>query len=178
MELEPTEFDLSGAIDKCPRPPAGTCGPAPVIGLMVPSVDRVGRYFPLTLVANLPPDVNPIAAATESGAFFDRAERLIIETLATDDIDFEHFDAQVVNLGSALESIVPPRVVLDQAGAAILADAGGSSQPRTRTPDHAPQMHSGMELYRCMEGSAFARASQSLPAHLVSSLHPVSHVRR
>ena len=25
---------------------AGACGPAPVIGLMVPSVDRVGRYFP------------------------------------------------------------------------------------------------------------------------------------
>ena len=118
---------------------AGTCGPAPVIGLMVPSVDRVGRYFPLTLVANLPPDVNPIAAATESGAFFDRAERLIIETLATDDIDFEHFDAQVVNLGSALESIVPPRVVLDQAGAAILADGAQLWQvPIGSTADLAP----------------------------------------
>ena len=34
---------------------AGTCGPAPVIGLMVPSVDRVGRYFPLTLVAEAAP---------------------------------------------------------------------------------------------------------------------------
>ena len=34
---------------------AGTCGPAPVVGVMVPSVDRVGRYFPLTLVAELPP---------------------------------------------------------------------------------------------------------------------------
>lgn len=54
---------------------AGTCGPVPVIGLMVPSVDRVGRYFPLTLVANLPPDVNLITAATASAAFFDRAER-------------------------------------------------------------------------------------------------------
>ena len=26
----------------------GACGPAPVMGLMVPSVDRVGRFFPLT----------------------------------------------------------------------------------------------------------------------------------
>ena len=88
---------------------------------MVPSVDRVGRYFPFTLVANLPPDVNPIAAMTASAAFFDRAERLIIETLATEDIDFERFDEQVVKLGEALESIIlPPRIVLDPAAAAML----------------------------------------------------------
>lgn len=103
---------------------AGTCGPAPLIGLMVPSVDRVGRYFPLTLVAELPPEVNPIAAASGSAAFFDQAERLIIETLATDDIDFDRFDAQVVILGEALESILPPRVVLDPAASAVLGDGG------------------------------------------------------
>jgi type VI secretion system protein ImpM len=102
---------------------AGTCGPVPVLGLMVPSVDRVGRYFPLTLVAPLPAEVNPIAAATESAPFFERAERLIIETLATDDIDFDRFDAQVVMLGDALETILPPRVVLDSAAAAPLSDA-------------------------------------------------------
>ena len=103
---------------------AGTCGPVPVIGLMVPSVDRVGRYFPFTLVANLPPDVNPIAATSASAPFFDRAERLIIETLATEEIDFELFDEQVVKLGEILESItLPPRVVLDPAAASILEDA-------------------------------------------------------
>ena len=32
---------------------AGACGPAPVIGLMAPSVDQVGRYFPLTIVTEL-----------------------------------------------------------------------------------------------------------------------------
>jgi type VI secretion system protein ImpM len=101
---------------------AGTCGPSPVIGLMVPSVDRVGRYFPLTLVAPLPVEVNPIIAATASTAFFENAERLIIETLATDEIDFEAFDAQVVMLGEALESILPPRVVLDPAASAVLND--------------------------------------------------------
>ena len=118
---------------------AGTCGPVPVIGLMVPSVDRVGRYFPLTLVAHLPPEVNPIAAATGSSAFFDRAERLIIETLATDDIDFDRFDAQVVMLGEALESILPPRVVVDPAGAALLGDGSQLWQiPIGSTADLAP----------------------------------------
>ena len=104
---------------------AGACGPAPVIGLMVPSVDRVGRYFPLTLVANLPPEVSPMAAVRASSAFFDQAERLIIDTLATEDIDFERFDEQVMELGAALESILPPRVVLDPAAAAMLEDGSG-----------------------------------------------------
>ena len=119
---------------------AGTCGPAPVIGLMVPSVDRVGRYFPFTLVANLPPDVNPIAAMTASAAFFDRAERLIIETLATEDIDFERFDEQVVKLGEALDPItLPPRIVLDPAAAAMLGDGAQSWQiPIGSAADLAP----------------------------------------
>jgi type VI secretion system protein ImpM len=29
----------------------GLCGPDPVLGVLLPSVDRVGRYFPLTLAA-------------------------------------------------------------------------------------------------------------------------------
>ena len=108
---------------------AGTCGPAPVIGLMVPSVDRVGRYFPLTLVSELPDDVNPIAVTTSAAGFFDRAERLVIETLALEDIDFERFDEQVVRLGEALDSIsLPPRVVLDPAAAAMLGDGAQSWQ--------------------------------------------------
>jgi len=103
---------------------AGACGPVPVLGLMVPSVDRVGRYFPLTLVANLPADVSPIAAARGSGAFFDRAERLIIDTLATEHSDFERFDEQVMDLGDTLETLMlPPRIVLDSSAATILDDA-------------------------------------------------------
>ena len=45
---------------------AGACGPAPVIGLVAPSVDQVGRYFPLTLVAELPADVSLVTAASST----------------------------------------------------------------------------------------------------------------
>jgi type VI secretion system protein ImpM len=101
---------------------SGASGPAPVIGLMVPSVDRVGRFFPLTLVAELPDDVSLIAAATDSAPFFDSAERLLIETLAAEDIDFERFDERVVKLGDALESVtLPPPVLLDPAAAAMVS---------------------------------------------------------
>src|SRR5690349_9150235 len=71
---------------------AGACGSAPVIGVVAPSVDQVGRYFPLTLVADLPADVNLITAASSSERFLDAAERLVIETLATERVDFERFD--------------------------------------------------------------------------------------
>jgi type VI secretion system protein ImpM len=36
--------------------PAGMCGPGTVIGVVMPSVDRVGRYFPLTLAAVIAAD--------------------------------------------------------------------------------------------------------------------------
>jgi type VI secretion system protein ImpM len=119
---------------------AGACGPAAVIGLMVPSVDRVGRYFPLTLVADLPNDVNPIAVSAASVVFFDQAERLIIDTLATENIDFEQFDDQVLALGEYLESItLPPRVVLDPGAAALLAEGTHAWQiPIGSTTELAP----------------------------------------
>ncbi len=53
----------------------GACGPRPAIGLMVPSVDRVGRYFPLTLVAHPLAEIDMVAATEQSAAFFERAER-------------------------------------------------------------------------------------------------------
>jgi type VI secretion system ImpM family protein len=108
---------------------AGACGPAPVIGLMVPSVDRVGRFFPLTLVSILPDDVSLIAAANGSTAFFDAAEQLLIETLASEEIDFPQFDESVVQLADTLESItVPPPVALDGAAAAIVGDGSQAWQ--------------------------------------------------
>ena len=100
---------------------SGTCGSAPILGLMVPSVDRVGRYFPLTLVVELPEDISVFAAATDSAPFFDSAERLLIETLAADYVDFEAFDDRVVSLGDELLPLMNPRrVTLDPAAASIL----------------------------------------------------------
>jgi type VI secretion system ImpM family protein len=108
---------------------SGACGAAPVIGLMVPSVDRVGRFFPLTLVSVLPGDVSPIAAATGSTAFFDAAEQLLIDTLASEEIDFPQFDEAVLQLAGTLESLtVPPEVVLEPAAAAIIGDGGAAWQ--------------------------------------------------
>src|SRR5262245_50696305 len=107
----------------------GACGPTAIIGLIVPSVDRVGRFFPLTLVAELPDDVSPIAASSASAPFFEAAERLLIDTLAEEDIDFDQFDLRVIDLGDALESIAaPPPVALDPTVVAAMNDAAGAWQ--------------------------------------------------
>lgn len=50
---------------------AGSCGPEAVLGLMLPSVDRVGRYFPLTLAA-----VFAVGWTASADAWLDAAEAL------------------------------------------------------------------------------------------------------
>ncbi|UWQ81356.1 type VI secretion system-associated protein TagF (plasmid) [Leisingera sp. S132] len=62
--------------------PAGLAGAAPVWGVMMPSVDRVGRRFPLTLVAARP-------AASQAGLDHRGAEPLFegLEDLALDALE-------------------------------------------------------------------------------------------
>jgi type VI secretion system protein ImpM len=115
---------------------SGACGPAPVIGLVAPSVDQVGRYFPLTLVAELPGDASLVTAAS-STRFFEAAERLVVETLATERVDFERFDQRVLELERELAAVaLPPGVVLDPSAAAIVTDSPQAWQvPLTDSSD-------------------------------------------
>jgi len=105
----------------------GTCGPDPVAGILVPSVDRVGRYFPLTVVAALPPSTNLVAVPAQAESFFNNAERVAIEALSADQLDFNAFDEQVTALADELAGL--PRaaqVVLDPGVDAILAGDGAA----------------------------------------------------
>jgi type VI secretion system protein ImpM len=56
---------------------AGACGPRAVAGLIVPSVDRVGRYFPLTVVVELPAGAALVSLPQEAREFFDNGERIL-----------------------------------------------------------------------------------------------------
>lgn len=103
---------------------AGVCGPTPMIGVMAPSVDRVGRYFPLTLVAELPREIPQLLPTVfRARAFFDSAERLIVDTLEQEHVNFEIFEEQLVLLGRELESSsIVPDVVLDVVAPSPLDD--------------------------------------------------------
>ena len=62
--------------------PAGLAGPAAVLGVMMPSVDRVGRHFPLTLVAAT--QGRRAAAHTPLEPVFARLEDIALNTLDGD----------------------------------------------------------------------------------------------
>src|SRR5262249_23889417 len=107
----------------------GLCGAGAATGVLMPSVDRVGRYFPLTIVAVLAESVDLSAVPVAAADWFDKAEELVRSALA-DAFDFEGFDAQVAALGlpvasapgapiaetrSALRIAIPSAQAVDQA---------------------------------------------------------------
>lgn len=63
---------------------AGLAGPSPVLGILMPSVDRVGRQFPLTLVRPLPMDGQPATEHFRSGKEFEALEAVALSALDDD----------------------------------------------------------------------------------------------
>src|ERR1700733_5055101 len=72
------------------------CGAAAVAGILVPSVDRVGRYFPLTIVWPTPAHLSTLEIAVRFRAGFEHAERLLLDTLALEHFEFADFDRSVL----------------------------------------------------------------------------------
>lgn len=78
----------------------GIAGNSGWAGLLTPSVDRVGRYFPLTIVAPVSPSMDPPATLVGIAGWFDRIELLARHAL-TVSLDFEHWDLQLRSVGGA-----------------------------------------------------------------------------
>jgi type VI secretion system protein ImpM len=76
----------------------GLCGAAAVAGVLMPSVDRVGRYFPLTIVGQLSEGADAFGVPAAGADWFRKAEDLVRSAL-DDTFDFDGFDAQVAGLG-------------------------------------------------------------------------------
>jgi len=82
----------------------GVCGDGAYAGILVPSVDRVGRYFPLTVVAQLQKDDCPLAIACSSHSWFEAAESLVIDALEAPALDFDTFDEQIALLRDRIDA--------------------------------------------------------------------------
>jgi type VI secretion system protein ImpM len=90
---------------------SGLCGDNVVSGVLMPSVDRVGRQFPLALVALLSRDANPWDVFLSGAEWFVRLEDLALSSL-DDDFDFDGFDDSVAGCG------LPPHAAGSRLGAA------------------------------------------------------------
>lgn len=95
--------------------PPGTCGPDAWAGVMMPSVDRAGRYFPLTLATS----VGTPAAAVLAGDWIAAVEAVALSAL-DEGADFERFADAVGQL-----PVCPPVSAETWAGGWRVRGAGG-----------------------------------------------------
>lgn len=110
---------------------SGVCGNGAYAGILVPSVDRVGRYFPLTVIAQLQLDDCPLAIACGSHDLFEAAEALVIDALEAPALDFDTFDEQIALLRERLDL----HSADESAGALRLLQQGvGTGSDRWRLP--------------------------------------------
>jgi len=78
---------------------AEVAGPLPCGGIMMPSVDRAGRYFPFTLASFLPMNTNLFQVAGNSNAWYEAAEAVALSVLEEEPPDIDSLDSQVDALG-------------------------------------------------------------------------------
>jgi len=92
---------------------SGVLGVPVWAGILLPSVDRVGRYFPLTIVAELPPGVLPFELAVAGNGWFDWAETLARRTLEDELVDLNRLESELRESDALLAAVHPPETRLD-----------------------------------------------------------------
>jgi len=85
---------------------AGVCG-RPVTGVLMSSVDGVGRHFPLTLFAcGEPSDMFALPAEATNAGWYDEAENFVLDTLEPD-ADYDRMLAALDTLALPSRSPAP-----------------------------------------------------------------------
>ncbi|WP_078085368.1 type VI secretion system-associated protein TagF [Microbulbifer mangrovi] len=119
------------------------------IGILVPSVDSVGRYFPVTLAAPLENGANLFSVQIDAGEWYEQASALAIDALQN-----------ALSADQVLDRFPP---LVDLPGNALAADNDGdllSLSGASRISQHYPSMleflvkekHNSFSLWWC-EGS-------------------------
>lgn len=117
----------------------GVCGEAQWMGAVMPSVDRVGRYFPLTAATAIPPNRSLFGMATTAHSWLTSLEEVMLTTLEEDCLTADEVARQLAAIDpldiSASAEIVPEHrqlseqdccVALALADPELVADAAGT----------------------------------------------------
>jgi type VI secretion system protein ImpM len=83
----------------------GVCSDLPMLGVVMPSVDRVGRYFPLTLAIAVTESAAPARTMLTAGTWFEEVEKLALSALE-DDADLDRLDQDAEAIGPPAEQQV------------------------------------------------------------------------
>ena len=73
-------------------------------GVMLPSVDRVGRYYPLSAVRQLPDASNPLEVVNVISSWFASVEELMFQSL-NGEMNVDALSASINNIGLNLDSV-------------------------------------------------------------------------
>lgn len=109
--------------------PRELCGPLACAGVLMPSVDSVGRYYPITIASLLPAAPHPFAMAAQCGPWFAAAEDAAL-TCLDEGFSLEAFEERLTGLGSpalpgdARASTGNPGIELATGGCAWPLDGG------------------------------------------------------
>lgn len=86
--------------------PAGVLDELPVAGILFPSVDRVGRYFPFTVFARLPERSSGLVIADRCAPWFERVEDLMLAQLEDDGHAVDEIDEALAATSDQLAALV------------------------------------------------------------------------
>jgi len=75
----------------------GICGDSVWMGILMPSVDRVGRYYPMTISQKSPDNINSFLAFQVYDDWFKQIESLALSCL-NDDFNLDNFYQQICQL--------------------------------------------------------------------------------
>jgi type VI secretion system protein ImpM len=108
---------LTGPIYRFALTP-GVCGEHGWLGVVMPSVDSVGRYYPITIATLNKPNINPFILMQQESAWFASIEALALSSLA-DNFSLERFNKELDEvmpdfLMKEDGSAVPPVLVTKQ----------------------------------------------------------------
>jgi type VI secretion system protein ImpM len=154
--------------------PQGICGPDAWAGVMMPSVDRAGRYFPLTLAAPAPAGVP--SAAMLSGEWITALEAAALSALG-EDTDFDRFGETVLAIpafppiraeawvggwrararhGDAAATMVAVAIAAAAQGAhcVFATNGGGRVAPAAWVLPHLPPQRAFIALIDDMDGAS------------------------
>jgi type VI secretion system protein ImpM len=123
----------------------GVCGEKAWVGLMMPSVDRVGRHFPLTLASCIDGQESLLDCASLHDDWFQDLEELALSSLG-EGFSLDDFDTALCNMG-------PP----DSTGAAVIAGATEAGTVIALDPSqelHAQLSAPSVALMKAVAGAA------------------------
>ena len=86
--------------------PAGVLDDLPVAGILFPSVDRVGRYFPFTVFTRLPERSSGLVVADRCAPWFERIEDLVLAQLEDEGHTIDEIDDVLAATSEQLAAVM------------------------------------------------------------------------